>query len=177
MYIECGVCARVGVSRVRARISRKTKLTDAGSRIGAFEIQVAYRNGLKEIVVDLLHSKLVTCRWPSKSVIEKRIRAFIAKCGIPTHPTDAPEVEKDYGTDGLADYPIGNISWETTALAMETWTFPMPETKKAPVKALFARSVSPSPSEAPNSPGGTTGGELDPLLHGDDPDSKNLNVQ
>ena len=31
---DCGICARVGVIRVRSRISSKSKTTDAGSRIG-----------------------------------------------------------------------------------------------------------------------------------------------
>ena len=42
---DCGLCARVGVIRVRAKITSKSKQTDAGSRIGAFEVCFACQDG------------------------------------------------------------------------------------------------------------------------------------
>ena len=83
-----------------------------GSRIGAFEVQIAYRNSKNELQLDLLHSKLVTRRWPSKTVLEKRIRAFVSQCSIPTFSTFDGSYGDGYGSDGLGSYPIGNAAWE-----------------------------------------------------------------
>ena len=51
------------------------------------QVQIAYRKPNNEVQVDLLHSKLVTRRWPSKSVMEKRLRAFVSQCRVPTTGT------------------------------------------------------------------------------------------
>ena len=57
---ESKLCARVGVTRFKANITPKSKISDVDSRIGAFEIQVAYRSQTGFVHVEVLHSKLTS---------------------------------------------------------------------------------------------------------------------
>ena len=74
-------------------------------RLGAFEIQIAYKplnsdqeseSGESPVVSEqekemvtvyrqLLHSKLMSQRWPSKSVVARRCSAFLSRFNIPTY--------------------------------------------------------------------------------------------
>jgi len=74
--------ARVGVIRSDAKVTKKSKQSDTNSRVGAFEIQIAYKDSADSLQFDLLHSKLKSTRWPSKSVIEKRLQAFLVKSNV-----------------------------------------------------------------------------------------------
>ena len=93
----------------------------------------------------MLHSKLVTRRWPSKSVIEKRLRAFISQCRLSSQAVFDGSNSNGYGSDGIGgNYPIGNAMWEDTPLADESWKFPeFCEPSKGAAKAVAA----PSPKE------------------------------
>jgi hypothetical protein len=85
IIFETQSCLRVGVTRFAANVTAQSKTSDENSRIGAFEIQIAYKpltNGYGEVVSEVLHSKLMSRRWPSKSVLEKRIKTYLTKMNI-----------------------------------------------------------------------------------------------
>ena len=128
---ECRVQARVGVCRLQADVKPTSKMSDKDSRMGACELQVAFRSASGAISVEVLHSKLVSQRWPSKSVVEKRLLAFMSKHEVPTYtPQDdeeegdvQPSDEVEMGTDSAEPYPIGQAHWLQTPLANPTWHF------------------------------------------------------
>lgn len=120
-------CVRLGVTRFCAQIGDDGRATDVNSRIGALEIQVAYRNQYGELISDLIHSKLHSQCWPSKSVLEKRLRAFISQAGIQSHvEQDVTETEQDVASGGLSAYPVGIIDWAQTPIADPMWRY-LPE--------------------------------------------------
>jgi hypothetical protein len=84
MSHQLGVSARVGVTRIKADVSNNNAGA-ASSRVGAFEIQVAFKSTSDRVTPTILHSKILTGHWPSKSVLEKRLRAYIAKVRVPSH--------------------------------------------------------------------------------------------
>ena len=137
-----GIKARVGVSRFKADITPKSKMSDVDSRIGyciiivsvfsaplivsvfsrSCEIQVAYKLTSGEIVTEVLHSKLVSQRWPSKSVVEKRLQAFLSKLDIPYYNSRIPSsASPTMCSENCAEpYPVGLCFWEVGKLiAME----------------------------------------------------------
>jgi len=157
---DCCLCARVGVTRFNTKLEvdgpppsnhrdqphqallpqQQPHGSIGCSRIGAFEIHAAFCNEQGQIASELLHSKLNSMRWPSKSVLEKRLRAFAATSGIPSFRATVStssssegndgggeeECNSDYtdtGSDGLATYPIGVGPFSSTALANPAWTF------------------------------------------------------
>jgi hypothetical protein len=124
--MQSGLCMRVGVARFEADITCKSRMTDENSRIGAFEVQIACKNERGELSMGLLHSKLFSGRWPSKSVLEKRFHTFMAKFpSLPTYAYSADGVT-DYSMEISADgqnYPIGRCTFTDTALADPFWSF------------------------------------------------------
>ena len=58
---------------MKAKITSKCKHTDVDSRIGAFEVQVAFKDSDGVIFTELLHSKLASRHWPNKSAMEKKL--------------------------------------------------------------------------------------------------------
>jgi hypothetical protein len=121
LFAECGVCSRVGVTRMRARITSKCKHTDADSRIGACEVQIAYKDVNGVVQTEILHSKLQTRRWPSKVVMEKKFRSFILQNEVAVHP---PRLNPHGVQTGVAQsYPVDFIKWEDVTLADPEWTF------------------------------------------------------
>mmetsp|Transcript_10570 Transcript_10570/g.17793 ORF Transcript_10570/g.17793 Transcript_10570/m.17793 type:complete len:340 (+) Transcript_10570:695-1714(+) len=154
---ECGVCARVGVTRIKAHVTPKSSLSDHDSRIGAFEIQAAYRppKGGKVIPVTL-HSKLATRRWPAKSVLEKRFRAFISKAKVTISMEEAdPHAKAEdvpMAEDSALPYPVGVAAWTRCPLSEETWDFgtavAMTQAKAAEATAAAAASASDPASAA-----------------------------
>ena len=153
---------------MRARITCKSKQTDIDSRIGAFEVQVAFRNSKGEILTELLHSKLLSRHWPSRSVMEKKLKAFILTSGIAVHPLYDPNSHSDgIGLDGLGPYPTGFVEWEETPLAETFWVFPaagytpLPAFASAPTPLEMLRNpelVSQIASPTPLVPRKKTGG-------------------
>jgi len=128
-----GIKARVGVCRFRADVTPKSKPSDIDSRIGSCEIQVAYRTVKGDTVTEMLHSKLVSQRWPSKSVAEKRLRSFLSKLDIPTYdsllpPSIAPVQNSENSNENSAlGYPVGLCEWKDTPLFLDDWTFTPPK--------------------------------------------------
>ena len=120
-------CVRLGVVRFRANITPKSKQSDVDSRIGAFEVQIAYRNHIGQLSLDVLHSKLYTRLWPSKTSVEKRLLSFFNRVGVQAYqlPLTARSISyDDVGHDGLDNYPVGMGPWTETLLSSPTWTFP-----------------------------------------------------
>ena len=115
---------RLGVSRFSAIAVATPRSDSAGSRIGAFEIQAAFKSRSNGLTVELLHSKLATMRWPSKSVMAKRLQAFLApfELGIfPMTTDDGQDIQKAVQLEefesrsgpGINEGPnaIGNVQW------------------------------------------------------------------
>jgi len=176
---SCSVGVRVGVTRFHANITSKSRDTDKDSRIGAFEVQVACKNSKGEVVVEMLHSKLSTRRWPSKGVMEKRLRSFFDKHSLPTYyfrnatdTDDAPDYS-NFANDGLGTYPIGIGAWSSTPLGEANWYFPaddavIPEEPPAPKKTGGTSSkkapapASPAKSASATATSSSTGGAGEP---------------
>lgn len=111
---------RLGVSAFKANITSNCKVTDKNSRIGALEIQIAYKNKNNELYYDLIHSKIVSRRWPSKILLEKKLKSFFSTCNIPTYnPFDL----NDANFDMINGYPSGHCSWDQIALSNPLWTY------------------------------------------------------
>ena len=108
MTHECCIKVRLGLSLYADLGTGANNPTS--KRVGAF-VQIAYKDNNGRVHLDLLYSKLVTRRWPSKPVIGKRLKAFIAKHRIETYLIDD---SIDY-TDSAMDenqpegesYPVG----------------------------------------------------------------------
>ena len=92
------------------------------SRVGAFEIFLLYRNHEGEILHSILHSKLVTTRWPSILVLEKKLKDFLVQSAVPLYSDESGEY-MSFGQDGLKSYPIGFGPWSETPLADESWNY------------------------------------------------------
>ena len=116
---------RLGVSRFSAMTVVTPRSAESSSRIGAFEIQAAFKSRSNGLRVELLHSKLASMRWPSKSVMAKRLQAFLApfQLGIFPEPAVAEgesvqhvievhDIEPMSG-EGINAGPnaIGNVQW------------------------------------------------------------------
>ena len=115
------MCTRVGVTRMRARITSKCKHTDADSRIGSCEVQVAYKDVNGVIQSDVLHSKLQSRRWPSRIAMEKRFRSFILQNKVALHtPCTNPH---GLQTGLVQSYPTDFLKWEDTPQADPDWSF------------------------------------------------------
>ena len=132
-------CARVGVVRFNANITKKSKESDVNSRIGALEVQVAYKNADGVVIPELIYSKLKTRRWPSKSVIEKRLRSFMSSVNIQMYEADENDAYDDEMVNGCHTYPVGVGSWEDTALSQTLWQYSSPGTANVrfPVEWVF----------------------------------------
>lgn len=143
---ECGVCARVGVGRIKANVTPKCSTSDQDSRIGAFEIQIAYKQPNGKVVPVLLHSKLTTRRWPSKSVLEKRFRAFVAKAKVSTSGGDSSDGRSGnnarMATDSAEPYPVGSCHWALSPVANPAWSFALIEAAAAAPSASSTAGAS-----------------------------------
>jgi hypothetical protein len=134
---SCNYAVRVGVVRFKANITSKCKHSDANTRIGAFEIQIAYKGLTGESHPELLHSKLVSRNWPSKSVLEKRIKSYLSKLNIPEFAYNENMDYEGQGNDGIETYPIGSGGWNSTKLADPMWCYipPAADTPKTTEKS------------------------------------------
>ena len=134
------VCCRVGVSRFPSVLLTSGDDGETHSRIGSFEIQVIYHapasmkgpgKGINEgIVSEILHSKLSSQRWPAKSVVEKRFKAFLNRFHVPVRDprlateTLSASAELQSGSDGLAAYPMGLlVPLSSVQVVTEDWVF------------------------------------------------------
>lgn len=122
---QSGFCVRLGVVRIAANVTPKSKTTDTDSRIGAFEIQAACKNSKGEDLQEVIHSKLQSRRWPSKSVLEKRLTAFLSKTAAPSfcRSDEVENFESTTEVEGSQTYPGGRCQWEDTALSQSSWSY------------------------------------------------------
>eukprot|EP01038_Epipyxis_sp_PR26KG_P004554 gene4554-6426_t len=148
---ESCVSARVGITRFKASITHKSKLTDEDSRIGAFEIHVAYRNVHGDIIPGIIHSKLTSRKWPSKSVLSKRFQSFISKSRIHTfNRNNNHDNQHEIGHDGLEPYPIGVCNWSDTIVSDDRWTFQLSQMNGLQVQQKQKLGISDQDSQATN---------------------------
>lgn len=117
---------RLGIIRFRANVTPRSKISDENSRIGAFEIQVAYRDDTGYISPEIIHSKLAARKWPSASVVEKRLRIWLGSLPVPTmENVDDGASYSDSAIEGLGgSYPVGAGPWAETVLAESSWVYP-----------------------------------------------------
>jgi hypothetical protein len=69
--------ARVGVSRFPAQVGGVAPAGGAASRLGAFEVQVCFRDAKGDYHIELLHSKLASMYWPSHKGLLSRLTSFV----------------------------------------------------------------------------------------------------
>lgn len=132
---ELAPLARVGVFRFDAKVSAKSRSKDTNSRVGAFEIQIAYCDEAGQVQAAMLHSKLTCARWPSSSVLEKRLHAFLAKLNLTYRNTKQQcdlaggkkekEKEKEDGEeDNGVDSEMCSVpSWSDLYIATADWVY------------------------------------------------------
>lgn len=122
---EANLCVRLGVFRFGADVTPKSRDSDADSRIGAFEVQISYKNQMGEVISELIHSKLHSRNWPSRSVTSKRLAAFLAKLNIERHrdrkPTDQYKLTTEDNDTAIFASGIGN--WLELPIASPMWTY------------------------------------------------------
>jgi hypothetical protein len=111
--------ARVGVVRADANVTAKSKHSDANSRVGAFEVQIAFKDRSGNLQFDLLHSKLKCSRWPSKSVLEKRLQAFLVKASV-----EFVTVERQ-------------STWEELYISQPGWSYSRDYEDSSPISWIF----------------------------------------
>lgn len=77
------------------------------TRIGAFEVYVAYRTQHGDLDFRELHSKIQSKFWPSYNILEKRLNSFMRGVLIPL-----------YGMP--SEYPV---AWDDTGLSSDQWDY------------------------------------------------------
>jgi hypothetical protein len=143
-------CIRLGVMRFPAKLKSKkdpkaaavaatSAAAGAGAavaprptglgRVGALEVQIGYRNQKSEVITDLIYSKLMTRRWPSKSVIEKRLASLTSHFGLQCYPDPGHQSYEGMSGEGSSCYPVGIGPWSEVPLSDPLWkyTIPVPE--------------------------------------------------
>ena len=111
---ELSLKVRVGVIRTKSQ------------SLGALEVQVVSNTVDQGIQIEVLHSKIATKRWPSKSVVKKRLLSFINKQTISRYDGSDYTSSQQNGEryDGLAMYPIGHISsFEDLPMSDSKWSY------------------------------------------------------
>ena len=119
-------CARVGVICINADIQPMDGNPAAHLRIGAFEVQVCFKDYHGMVHVELLHSKLKTRRWPSKRVLERRMVAFFSKVGVQSYEEKSGASYNGSATEGLHQYPVGVGAWSECLVSSDMWTYNVP---------------------------------------------------
>lgn len=107
---------RFGVNRFTSVRPVAKPRHDTNTRKGAFEVQIAFRSNSTGLKVDILHSKLVTMRWPSKSVIVKRVQTFLAQFRLGSFDSEQMVVSEYESNDsglGINDGAKGlrHVQW------------------------------------------------------------------
>lgn len=105
------------------------------SRLGAFEVQVAFKQapdhrGESLMLTELLHSKLGTRLWPSKKAVSKQLESFLTKAGIKSYrnislgdrrgficEAQMPSYQAD------SSYPVGMVDWTDVAHSTDSWEY------------------------------------------------------
>jgi hypothetical protein len=119
-------CVRLGICVVPADLKAHLcqPADNTASRIGAFEVQISYKSPLThDTDIDLLYSKLQTRRWPSKSVIEKRLNSFLAKNNIPIMKSGTNTDFESVGFGLGYSYPKGKCYWDVVSVASPAWSY------------------------------------------------------
>ena len=143
---------RIGICRINVNSTNKRLYHVSNTRIGAFEIQVAYKDSAGFISYDLLHSKLMSTRWPSKTVVEKRLKAFLTKQKMqymPTTQTNGANEQDSMASSRHSgrwsdlfhndDNKVENKSlvcnsagWDELSISQKEWNYP-PESESVPI--------------------------------------------
>jgi hypothetical protein len=132
-------------SRSPARHSNPCTPSKMG-RLGAFEVQIIYKatddtGGTAVVVRELLHSKLASQRWPSRSVVVRRCKAFLTRYCVPVYSSRGGKVPDDQEAGEGAvvsyvtvnDYPKGaSVPLSATVLGgVNEYAFPIAVTTDA----------------------------------------------
>jgi hypothetical protein len=142
--MDLNLCVRVGIAKIKAVITNNvvpgsSAGTVPGSasgacsecRIGALEVQVAYKDAIGRVHVDVLHSKLSSQNWPSKTVVAKRLTMFTSKHFIPTFEFSGSDefvnsspanVGGGCGVNGY--YAVGSGPFSALDIGSGGWSFP-----------------------------------------------------
>jgi hypothetical protein len=152
-------CLRLGVIRFPAKINgdnklKKTSGVDLPCRIGALEVQVGYKNHRGEVIYELIYSKLNTKRWPSKSVIEKRLMSVVSQFGLQSYSDSGEATYESRRKDTHFPYPVGIGPWSEVPLADPLWKFSFPPLLTQPLApSLFLTpDTLPTAAASPSEP-------------------------
>ena len=77
---------------------------------------------LRGIKTDILHSKLASQKWPSRSVLARRFNAFIGRYNVPgvTNTASSPDDGKAAANITLAEYPDFHAGGSTGAMRVSS---------------------------------------------------------
>jgi hypothetical protein len=120
-------CARLGVIRfpIHSLECKKTsrEFMEEKNRVGACEVQIAFRSLSGDICFALLHSKLKSRKWPSTTQLENRIEHFLHRNNIDfvENPRDFSYEETKSSAMGV--YPVGVGPWEEVPLSRLSWRY------------------------------------------------------
>lgn len=79
--------------------------------LGAFEVVITSNSRDEGLQSEVLHSKVISKRWPSKSVFKKRLISFVNKQAFEGYDdSDFSSQQISERNDGLASYKVGRIN-------------------------------------------------------------------
>lgn len=148
---------RFGVNKFTSVRPVAKQKHDASPRKGAFEVQIAFYSDSMGLKVDILHSKLVTMRWPSSSVIVKRVHAFLAQFQLDSFDSDLLDLS-DYDSssdnDGLGindgENGLWHVQWlyDSRPLSVESAEPGVAKPARVPVAPSVGKPSSSNASPA-----------------------------
>lgn len=101
---------------LNARVGAMRSLISEDSRIGAFEISIAYRNHNGDLHFDQLHSKLKSLEWPNPTELSQKLKDVIRRLRVPRlyHSPDVQHVVSDWSacTPSQPDWELSIVEPE-----------------------------------------------------------------
>jgi hypothetical protein len=145
------MAAVVSIHRYRVRCGVIRLNIYKESRIGAFEIYVAFRDRTGKLTWKMLHSKLESKLWPSKKVVEKHFLDFLSTMRVPKISVEnISDCFMAYTNEGVARYPVGYGPWEEVPMADPSWEYPLDPPERIAVSGkgtkIAMQTLPPPPS-------------------------------
>ncbi len=151
---------------VETSIEASGQQDGSSRRLGAFEIMVLFRphftqhgyeggdggdgspteskqSNPRSVKMELLHSKLASQKWPSRSVLTRRFRAFLGRYDVPgvTDKASSPDTSMAAIDITLAEYPDFHAKGPAGAMRVSTLSYQT----KCGLKNMLMRTHIPSP--------------------------------
>ena len=95
--------------------------------VGAFEINVLYRNKEGILKVSCLHSKLKLLQWPSKSKVEDNLKIFLSDARLTVYESNYSTYSGTCTNNAtFKPYPVGFGRWTETSIFNKDWSYIVP---------------------------------------------------